>query len=127
MALRIALVVALAVWLLATGLAFLLPDVPRQTAWLAMLLLTSFALFCVYWLPMEISVDETWITYHGITGLRRLRLADIESINVLPVPGMTNYDVCTAASGIVFTSFISGHRDLVELLVSRARLVPRMA
>jgi hypothetical protein len=70
-------------------------------------------------------VEGDTLVYRGFLGLRRVSLRDVEGVDVQPIPLMTSYDVKTRRTHVAFSSFIAGHRQLLQLIVDGARLVPQ--
>jgi len=100
-------------------------NLPPQ-GWLGLaFFITLFLSVALYYWSMRITVDEYAVTYRGLLAFRSYSFDDILEIRVTPVPGMTNYDVRTRFDGLCFTSLISGHKDLVNLIATRANLSAR--
>lgn len=127
MALRVVLVMALGLWMVAAALTVGYRHLLEPAVMVGALAFCGlFTLLLGHYLPQEISVDDQAVTYRGFFAARRLAFSEIRTVDVLPVPMMmVNYGIHTARNTIAFTSFIAGHRDLLELVVERAHLVPR--
>jgi hypothetical protein len=124
--LRVPVAAAFSLWLGITFAAIVSGlNLPLQV-WisLAFFILLFLATGLYYW-SMRITVDEYAVTYRGLLAFRSYAFDDILEIRVIPVPGMTNYDVRTRFDGLCFTSLIARHQDLVDLIVTRANLSAR--
>lgn len=109
--------VGISVVAIAAGVAF-----PLQT-WVSLSFFVAlFVGVGLYYWTMHIVVDDYAVTYRGLLAFRTYAFEEILEIRITPVPGMTSYDVRTKWDGLCFTSLIAGHRDLVDLIVSRAHL-----
>jgi hypothetical protein len=125
LALRVCLALALAWWVAVLAAALGLPEAPASTRWGALFFCGFFAATGLHYLSLEIQVDQEALTYRGLLTVKRLRLAEVRSVVVVPVPLMESYGVRAASGAIRFTSMIAGHRELAALVVERARLSPR--
>ncbi|MBI5494044.1 MAG: hypothetical protein HY904_03395 [Deltaproteobacteria bacterium] len=123
---RLAVAVALVAWMVITLLAARL-GVDGDVLLQALAFCTLFTVLAFHYWPMELRVDGTSLHYRGFLGELSVPLSAITDIEVTPIPGMTNYGVLAPQGSIVFTSFIAGHRQLLDLLVSRAHLSPHRA
>lgn len=121
--LRVPVAVALSFWVgivLTSVIGGL--TLPLQV-WVSMAFFVGlFTLVGLYYWSMRITVDEYAVTYKGVLAFRSYSFDDILEVRVVPVPGLTNYDVRTRWDGLCFTSLIAGHRDLVDMIVARAHL-----
>jgi len=120
---RLPVAAALSIWL-GVALAALVSglSLPLQ-GWISMtFFIALFVSVALYYWSMRITVDEYAVTYRGLLAFRSYSFDDILEVRVTPVRGMTNYDVRTRFDGLCFTSLIAGHKDLVDLIVTRANL-----
>jgi hypothetical protein len=124
--LRLPVIAAFSLWFGITLAALVggLTLPPQVWLGLALFILLFLSVMLYYW-SMRITVDEYAVTYRGLLAFRSYSFDDILEIRVTPVPGMTNYDVRTRFDGLCFTSLISGHKDLVDLIATRANLSAR--
>ncbi|MEW5855232.1 MAG: hypothetical protein AB2A00_41025 [Myxococcota bacterium] len=125
LALRLALVVAFCGWTFAAMAAVTLPELGGWQRVMALGFCVMFTILGGHYLPLEIQVDDQALTYRGFFKYHRIRFDEILAVDVLPVPLSVFYGIRTEHMVIAFTNFISGHRDLAEHILRRARLARR--
>lgn len=120
---RIAVLAALIVWLVAGVATLTAPDWTWNSLLGVVFFVLFFAMFCAYYWSMRYVVDERGITYRSPTQRRFFRWEDILQVKTSEVP-LGGYWVATRRGGFVLSMFV-GHRDrLRELIVARAGLWP---
>lgn len=81
-----------------------------------------FTVLAVFYNNTIIEVTRDGIVMRGVLSFRRVLFDDILKIDVKPGPLQTVYSVRARRGFVLFTSLISGHRQLLNLIVERARL-----
>lgn len=120
---RAAALGALLLWLAVAALAVSLDGVPGH-AYVSIAFFVAFFLVCVaYYFNMAYVVDEYGVTYRGATDFDHFPWEDIVQVDGSDVP-LGGYFVTTKHGVFVLSSFIKGHRALVDLIVARAGLLP---
>jgi len=126
--LRVPVLVALVLWLAVTIVAIAGRLALPLTIWLELtFFVTLFTAVVLYYWRMRITVDDLRVTYQGVLAVRTCAFEEILEVRVFPIPGLTNYSIFTRAEGLSFSSLISGHRDLFNLIVTRAHLSEKRA
>jgi hypothetical protein len=120
--LRIAVAVAAVFW--AAILAYLLqfPEVTAKTFLSAFAFLAFFVLFSAYYDRLAVTVTPEGILFTGMWRRAAIPFEEIVKVEIWPGPAMTIYDVVTRRGPLHFSSWFAGHRELLGLLVEKARL-----
>lgn len=121
--LRVPVLAALVLWLAVSIVAIAGRLALPLTIWLELTFFVAlFTAVVLYYWTMRITVDDTRVTYQGVLAVRTCAFDEILEVRVFPIPGLTNYSIFTRADGLSFSSLISGHKDLFDLIVARAHL-----
>ena len=114
--------VAAAFWL--SVLVFLIQHpivVPPRTYVSAAFFVLMFMTSVLYYARTAIVVDGAGVTYRGIVRSVRIGFDELQRLSVSP--GLiTLYTLTGARKSIIFSSFFQRHRELAELVRSRAEL-----
>lgn len=124
--LRLGVAMGLVTWMLVTAVAAGLPDMGVDAIVKAAGFALLFIVLSGHYLPLEYEVDENGIIRRSLFGERRITFSDVKGIQILPMAWMVSYGVRTRRAVVAFTSFIDGHKELMELIAERARVRPMM-
>jgi Na+-driven multidrug efflux pump len=82
-----------------------------------------FVVFVAYYFSMAYVVNEDGLVYRGATDFQHFEWEDILQVDSIDMP-LGGYYVTTKQGSFVLSSFVAGHRKLVDMIVTRANLVP---
>jgi hypothetical protein len=119
---RAMVLAALATWLLVLGAA-VVAKLPSYLFATIAFFIAFFCLFAAYYCSMTYVVDEYGVTYRGATDFVHFAWEDIVQVNDSEFP-LGGWYVSTRNGGFVLPAFVTDHRVLVDLIVSRAGLFP---
>jgi len=108
----VAILVLLAAWRAATP----------QAVCGAGFFIVLFTLLGLFYGRLSAEVSGELLILRGPAGPRSVRLRDIVQVDVRPGLLQTSYEVAHPRGLLEFTSLLSGHRRLLEIIVQRARL-----
>jgi hypothetical protein len=124
-AIRAAVLVALAIWLgvLATAVAV---DAPARAYGGIAFFLLFFLVFVAYYFSMSFTVHEYGLTYRGATEFMHVDWDEIVKVELSKLP-LGGWYVTTKSGGFVLSSFLKDAAALAELVAARAGLMPQRA
>ena len=122
LAIRLASLGALIVWLAAGGLAAWY-DLPLYTYASIAFFIVYFCAFVAHYWQMAYVVDEYGVTVRGPTDFNHFPWEDIEHVRSSEIP-LGGYYVSTKEGGFVLSGFVRGRERLLDMIVARAGLFP---
>jgi hypothetical protein len=122
MALRTVVLAADTLWI-GVFLALAVMQGATQSAFFsAAFFITLFTACSIFYNRLAFTVSEAGLTVRTLASQRTFAFDDILRVDVLPGIIGTSYAVRTRLGSLQFSSLLSGHRRLCNLIVSRARL-----
>jgi hypothetical protein len=109
-------------WLGVLGLLLRLHGVPGKTYLSVFFFIGFFGVFIVHYSTQAIVVYREGLVVRRFRELQAFSFEDIMKVDVTPGLAMTLYDVMTRQGPIQFSSWFRGHRELLSLIVSGAKL-----
>ena len=120
---RLALAAAAAVWAVAVGALALFPGAPGSSVVSALAFLVFFVAYSAHYGRMAVEVTPDGVVFRSV--FRRLQVTWNEILKVEVRVGLagTLYAVLTRRGLVQFSSLLSRHRELCQLMLDRAGLV----
>lgn len=120
---RVAVLSALVLWLLAGALALVAGAASGQVMVSIAFFVLFFLVFVFYYWSMAYVVDEYGVTYRGATEFQHFPWEEIIHVRGSEIP-LGGYYVATKRGGFVLSNFVRGREQLLETIVARAGLFP---
>jgi len=123
--LRLGVAAGLVGWMLVTAVAAGLPELSLDVVLKSAGFSLFFTMLGGHYLPMEFEVTDAGVIRRTLFGERRISFSDVKAIQVLPMALMVSYGIQTRRMVMAFTSFIAGHREMLQLIAERAHVQPQ--
>jgi len=124
LSLRLAVLIAAALWAAALALVAAHPEIGLRSALIALGFLTFFMLSIAHYELTAIEVGSDGIVVRGAFRDVHVRFDEIQNLVIHRGFAGTLYAVLTRRGLVRFSSLFGGHRELADLLLDRSGLVP---
>jgi hypothetical protein len=123
MALRTVVMAADTLWIVVLFALAVMQGATKSSVFSALFFVALFTACSIFYNRLAFTISESGLTVRTLAMEKTVSFEDILRVDVLPGLIGTSYAVRTRLGSLTFSSLLSGHQRLCDLIVRRARLV----